>query len=315
MKRFIARVLTFLACTAVVVGMSSFIPNPMLVERNLLGALPDKIQRLTESSSPKMVLIGGSNVSFGMNSELLANHFRQPVHNTALHAGLGLKFMLETCTGKIAEGDTVVVMPEYSQFQEGYEGSRELVAALCDVYPEGRKTLDLKQSLHLFPDFCSYSATKLCQRLRLVQKTSVSRVYTRDSFNQYGDAVLHWDLPQTAFSDFPPKAPNPKLNEEAFIGLREFKEHVDSCGAKFVLLPPSLKAVSFENQKSLIDAITKRLAEQNTEFDAECKRYRMSDLLFFNTPYHLNGSGVEQRTVKVIEDLDRILTVMPETSG
>ncbi|MEL6105906.1 MAG: hypothetical protein AAFU85_07715 [Planctomycetota bacterium] len=312
MKRFCLRVALFFVCAGLVVSASSRLPNPSLLEQNLLGALPEKMKTIGNLSSPKILLVGGSNVSFGMDTERLSKHFGRPAFNTSMHAGLGLKFMMLSCLPSVGNGDVVVVIPEYSQFQGGYGGAQELVAALCDVYPEGRATLSSRQAIRLLPEFISYSALKLCQRLRLVHKPTTARIYARDSFNQYGDAVAHWELEPTAIAESPPVGPRPQLDAEAIEGLLEFRDEVESRGAQLIMLPPCFMASSYENQRHLVEAVDSALAENGIAFDAPCQRYRFERKYFFNTPYHLNKEGVDLRTELVIENLAMVTERSPK---
>lgn len=272
----------------------------------MLGALPQKMATVAEMPSPKILLVGGSNVSFGMDTERLANHFDRPAFNTGLHAGLGLRFMMLSCLPSIHDGDLVVLIPEYSQFQGSYGGSRELVATVCDVYPEGRHTLSFNQKFRLFPEFVSYSLSKLCQRLRLVQNPPTPDVYTRDSFNRLGDAVAHWGLEPTEITDAPIIAPNPWLNKTAIDGVVEFQQAVRSRRATLVILPACFLSSSYENQRHLIEAVDNALTERGIGFDAPCERYRFDREYFFNTPYHLTKEGVDRRTRLVIQDIESI---------
>lgn len=306
MKPFLARIGLFSGCLGLIVLGSSVLPNPSLVEGDLLGALPEKMATIAEMPSPKILLVGGSNISFGMDTEKLSNHFDCPAFNTGLHAGLGLRFMMLSCLPSIHEGDLVVLIPEYSQFQDSYGGSRELVATVSDVYPEGRGTLSLRQKVGLFPEFVSYSLSKLCQRLRLVQKPLTPAVYARDSFNRFGDAVSHWGLPSTAITDAPIVCPNPRLNRTAIQGVVEFRRTVETRGATLVILPPCFLSSSYENQRHLIEAVDEALSKNGIGFDARCERYSFDREYFFNTPYHLTKEGVDSRTRLVIEDIESL---------
>ena len=214
--------------------------------------------------------------------------------------------MMLNCLPSIDEGDLVVLIPEYSQFQDSYGGSRELVATVCDVYPEGRGTLSLRQKAGLFPEFVSYSLSKLCQRLRLVQKLPTPAVYARDSFNEFGDAVSHWGLPPTAITDAPIVGPNPRLNRTAIQGVVAFRRAVESRGGTLLMLPPCFLSSSYDNQRHLIEAVDNALDQSGVGFEVPCERYRFDREHFFNTPYHLTKEGVDQRTQLVIDDIESI---------
>lgn len=307
MTRFCLRILLFTAVMSLVILGGGKLPNRAIMEDNLLGALPDKIQTAGRLDSPKILFVGGSNLSFGLDTQQIARHFRRPAYNMGLHAGLGLKFTMESSLSEIHSGDTVVVVPEYAQFSGGYFGSQELVATLCDVYPQGRATLSFAQSLHLLPQYVCYSARKLCQAMRLISEPSVSVVYKRDSFNAYGDAVAHWGLPPEPIADAPVLNSPPRIDSVAIEGMKRFRQEVRQRGAHFIVLPPGFKSRSYTNQKPLIEATEEALAAAGIPFAVRCSRYQFDDALFYNTPYHLTKQGVDRRTRLVIEDLDRLM--------
>lgn len=306
MKRFLTRVSLFLGLTIIIFIMGASLPNEMVVNESLLGALPDKQSRLDELQSPKIVFVGGSNVSFGMDTQRIAEQFQCDAYNTSLHAGLGLKFMLDSSLPFIQRGDTVVVMPEYAHFVDAFYGNRELAAVVCDVYPEARRSLSIGQTLSLLPEIVSYTADKMWSSVALINRSKPATLYGRESFNAFGDATAHWGKAPEAIVDLPGMNSVPDLDNHAFDALVNYRAAVKEAGGHFVLLPPALKARSFNNQTLLIDAVKESLQTHGIEFDSECTRYRFEDRLFFNTPYHLLKEGVDLRTSRVIEDLERI---------
>jgi len=113
-----------------------------------LYAMIKKHRAAEESASPKIVFIGGSNLPFGLNSERISDETKMPVVDMGLHAGLGLKFMLEEAKPYIRKGDIVILVPEYQQFfGENYYGEETLVYTLVNIYPRGELLVD---PLHRF---------------------------------------------------------------------------------------------------------------------------------------------------------------------
>lgn len=77
------------------------------------AVLIDKHEYANSISSPKIVLIGGSNVAFGINSALLSKRTNLPVVNMALLAPLGIHFILSDAAKYINNGDIVIMSFEY----------------------------------------------------------------------------------------------------------------------------------------------------------------------------------------------------------
>lgn len=65
---------------------------------------------------PAVVLLGGSNVAFGYDSEMLSDSLGMPVVNAGLHASIGLKYIIDDCFPRLRRGDILVLSPEYGHF-------------------------------------------------------------------------------------------------------------------------------------------------------------------------------------------------------
>ncbi len=124
----IAAIIAFLLCQVVIVLV------PPVVQRSsfLAGAI-EKHKLLSTTPSPRLILVGGSNVAFGFDSEYLSRVLKLPVINMALHGGLGLRFALNEVAPYIRKNDLIVVAPEYPQFDDP-NGDLTLLQ-LLSVYP------------------------------------------------------------------------------------------------------------------------------------------------------------------------------------
>jgi len=280
---------------------------------SLLNALTDKHNLLIKANSPKIILLGGSNVSFGINSKLIQEHFNMPVINMGIYAEIGLKYMLSDIRPFVKESDIVVILPEYANFiSDSYYGSRGLIALLFDVYPEGLKYLGLKQWLHLFPYLLNYMAVKvkrlpdfLTKKVFGKKKKKKIGVYSRRSFNKYGDAYIHWTMSHQAIPPIGEIPPSTKLRQETFNDIEEFEKFLTKKKAKLAIFPPCLNINAYKKMKWIIDKIQKALPNRN--FVPE--RYIFEDELCFDSVYHLVKKGVDLRTNRLIEDLENYLKV------
>lgn len=59
---------------------------------NYDAVLIDKVDRLKSINEPKIILVGDSNVAFGMNSKKIEEELGMPVVNLGLHGALGNAF-------------------------------------------------------------------------------------------------------------------------------------------------------------------------------------------------------------------------------
>lgn len=112
MKRFVWLIVLF---ALVQLGVLALLVLLSLPPDNYHAAVLDKERLLKEAPSPRVVLVGGSGLAFGIDSatltEALGGTYR--VVNMGLHAGLGLDFMLNETLDGLRKGDVVVLSPEY----------------------------------------------------------------------------------------------------------------------------------------------------------------------------------------------------------
>jgi len=311
MRGFLFDILKCLVLVLVVISCSLWYVPDVVSGDSLLGALPAKHQLLQKAGPGKMVLVGGSNVSFGLDSKTVSDTFRRPVINMGVHAGLGLEYIVNDVKPYIQAGDVVVVIPEYEQFYtDNFYGEMELVAVLFDVDPAGRKTVDARQWRHLAKYIPTYAARKLKNYVpALFHKKTPPPVdiYHRESFNQFGDAYIHWALPNQDFQPARRNKGDEKVNPAVLRFLSDFRSEVESKGASLLLLPPVIESGSYINQENMVDSVAADLKKKGIPFAAEPAKYKFAADYFFNSYYHLNKRGVDVRTQLLISDLKPLI--------
>ena len=86
---------------------------PAQYDESFLGELGDKCDLLEQTPAPRIVLVGGSSVAFGVDSKLLEQEFPgYTAVNFGLYAALGTQVMLELSKGQFQPGDIVIISPE-----------------------------------------------------------------------------------------------------------------------------------------------------------------------------------------------------------
>lgn len=316
MKEFIKKILAFLFLVVITLSLSLFFVPDIVAQRSLLAAVVDKHGMADAIKTKKIIFIGGSNVSFGLNSEVIQKAFNRPVINMGVHAGMGLKYIACEAKPFIRKGDVVVLVPEYENFYtENFYGEMELVQVLFDVDRSGKQYVDAEQWLHLYKYIPTFAAKKIKNYISsLWHKEPISEVIDvsdRGSFNDFGDAYIHWTLPDQGYMSCRPNTGDEKINQAAISFVSSFKDYVTDLGATFVILPPVIEERSFTNQKKIISGITIELNKKGISFAAQPERYRLPQGLFFNSYYHPNKRGVDLRTSLVVEDLSRIIDKTP----
>lgn len=284
-----------------------FKPPTKAFRKSMFYSVIDKNQLLKETPNPRIIFIGGSNLSFGLNSKIIKDSLGLNPINLGVHASLGLKYMLASSIMYVRENDIIVVSPEYQQFYNRYaDGGIELLATIVDVVPQTVELLDYKQYFRLL----GYIPKLAKSKLNLFEKENndtVVGIYDRRSFNSYGDVYKHWgyhSIKSNPFAEI-----EGKMDQDPFEALIRFKDAVKDRKAKLFIAFPCYQEQSFKNSIREIKEVEQELKECGFNLLSIPERYAMPDSLIFGSPYHLIKMGVDIRTRLLIEDLNKAVHI------
>lgn len=320
MKKLLLKLVVLCALVFATLFVFSLLPSP---QNAYSRAILDKHQRLMETVAPRLVLVGGSNLAFGIDSAMLQNELDILVVNTGLNAGFGLGRMLDDLAPFLQSGDTLVIAPEYSHFTSEWDGkaaawdlvsdTRRYSLLVSDTFiaPEYQRLVDarlasgagavfpVKTTLYGLPSaFLEYVKNKV---LALIPHSPNPRAYTRDGFNEYGDYIKHLGVENQAFKPKPQLEP---LNPQYLARFFQFVAAFTSRGIRVILTYPSYEEVSFYNSVNQIhelDAVI-RVCENLTVISTP-DDYCFPTAFFYDTAYHLNAQGRAVRSEHVLRDL------------
>ncbi len=307
MKNFIKNCLLFFVVISAIIIVGLLLPNNSPV-RSIDYSLIKKHQLLENTKTEKIILTGGSNVLFGFNSKLIAENLNKPVINHAIHAGYGMKYILDDVIPFVKKNDIIVFSPEYSHFLEkGYLGKEPLLFSLTAV-PKNLVKINLSQVLNVasfVPKFSFDRAKSFIYNILKSGniKSKKENIYGEFAINEYGDNSTHWSKTKQNFKayDF-----NLSTNDNAFKYLYKIQQTIEDKQAKLIVVYPSLCNSSYQINETTINQIDEKLKEFNINVIDKPINYIYEDNLHFDTPYHLNGKGVLIRTKQVIEILTHL---------
>jgi hypothetical protein len=291
-----------------------------------MAAIIDKHRLLERTTGKRVLLVGGSNLAFGTDSLKLERELGLPVVNMGLHAGLGLRYMLDEVKPFLSKDDIVIVVPEYEQFgglSEGYvqqhmqvlEASPDRFGNLMDSRRAGiiAKGLPgfLKKKLSWYKNQVSscYSNIRMhgkCQHEHLLD-TIPCPPYARSAYNDKGDVIAHLDMPSPGIAT--QVVSIPKCADKGSIeALRDFYRFCKSKGVNAFFCFPAIPKSKFDNQKAACDALYANLKERMDMpiFDKPDK-YVLPDTCFYDTCYNLTRRGINLRMPMVCADLNRAM--------
>ena len=112
MKKFIVNILIFILLFIVTLMGFTFINIVFVKNQYLLNyqaSILDKIERLKSINEPKIILVGNSNLAFGIDSEKIEQEIGMPVVNLGFHGALGNAFHEDMAKFNIEKGDIVII--------------------------------------------------------------------------------------------------------------------------------------------------------------------------------------------------------------
>lgn len=309
MKKLSLNILLLIIPILLIMIGGSFLPPNKALKNSLFFAHLDKNKLLITTQSPRIVFIGGSNLSFSLDCQKIKDSIHMNPVNTGIDGSFGLKFILRNSLHYIKANDVVIVSPEYHQFcDDAANGNIELLSLIIDISPQ-IKDLDFKQYLNLIQYVPKYASSKIKLTIADYFKsidTSKIGIYDRRSFNSFGDAYIHWTLNQVPF--IPSTSIGGNLNEEIFGFLVKYQEELKNMGAKLYITFPAIQDISYNHDIPKIKKIEAILKEKGFNLLGTPERYIITDSsMIFNTEYHLTKKGVDYRTQLLIEDLKQEL--------
>lgn len=294
------------------------------VDNDYIAAVLEKDRLIRTTPSPKIILVGGSNLAFGINSHMMEDSLHVHVVNMGLYAKLGLRYMLAQVKPYIKKGDIVVVVPEYDQFYGSFaNGDNTLNAAL--LYAPTDRIGDFIKSYSIVDVVLRPRAENARRAFLHAAAAAIGRenqfyppdtnpVYNRHSFNDRGDVISHLgrkgkDPDSIYVRELPPLK---TFNSKSIDDLNSVADQAKKAGARSYFMFPSYMVRAYALSDKDIDSLRARIGKDSRmPFVGTAKDFVFADSLFFDTRFHLTGQGRAIRTVRMIE----ILRVQGERDG
>jgi hypothetical protein len=316
MARFLLRLAGF-AAIQLVIAVVVFCYGAPQSEEHYLSAIHDKRALLASTDGPRIIFVGGSNVAFGVSSEMIGARLQRPAINFGLHAGLGTDCPLRLVEEEIHSGDTVVVSLEYALLASMYDGgSPETVAIMLEHWPEGGRYFGAGSAAGQRNDGNElWIANQWFQRARHAIFEGRNPIYTRSAFNACGDMVAHHGVasPAPGRNCVVPALVDENL-KQTIDRLNRFAVHCAKRRAQAVFSYPAVPVEEYERSRNEIQKLHAALSVQldmpilHLPEDVVYSRDA-----FFDSVYHLTRAGAERRSELLASRLsDSILRIARE---
>ena len=298
------------------VAVISFCVPPVYAD-TFVGELGDKYELLQSTDEPKIVVVGGSSVAFGLDSGMIKEELGMEVVNFGLYANLGTKLMLDLSEANVNEGDVIVLAPEINaQTLSLYFNSETAVQAMDGNFGM-LKSVDSEDYEAIIGSLWRFSADKLGYILSGTAPENTG-AYRKEHFNEYGDNVfdrpynVQKTTPKTVNFNFLVDTGDGITTEyEEFIEyLNAYVDAVSEAGATvYFSFPPINEAALDEsvNEDSIFAFYDNLCSNLHCKVISNLNDYVMDEGYFFDSEFHLNNGGVTVRTVRLIDDIKREL--------
>ena len=285
---------------------------PDTYAETFLGELTYKFQRLKATDEKKIVVVGGSSVAFGLDSEMLSEHLGYEVVNFGLYASLGTKIMLDLSKANINEGDIIILAPELDTQTLSMYFNAETTWQALDSDLSMLPYIGTDNWGDLWGQFPEYFSDVASLALK-GEKISPTGVYRQDSFDEYGDISYAREYNQMSGGYDPSQiiSLSPALFEQEFLDyMNEYIGYAKEKGATvyYTFCPMNEAAIDENTTEESLAEFYKYVAQN---IDCEVISDPSSTILdknyFYDSNFHLNDAGVTVRTAALIEDIYRAM--------
>lgn len=293
MKLFILKTLILGGCLVLLLTIL-YLVIPVK-ENNYLMAYKYKCEALEKTLPPRIIFVGGSNLAFGLDSQRIKDSLNLEVINYGLHAGIGLKYMLDDISSYIKTGDIVIFAPEWHQFYTATYGEGVTFATLIKIADRYKYNyLNANQIINIIKGIPNYIAQNT------LPQPLTEKAYLASNFNKYGDEVKHWQLENNYKSHQTPiKDKFDKKFGKYFIA--KLKKLQTKC--QVYVIPPACCKKAFDTWQPQVKEVTHFLEKEKFPFIINPDSCAYNEEYCYDTDYHLNKKGVDLRTSLVIKAL------------
>ena len=284
------------------VGFS--IPLTDKEKNSLYFANNQKDSLLINTPAPRIIFIGGSNLSFGLNSQIIKDSLKLNPINLGVHANIGLEYMIDNTKRYIKKSDIVILAPEYNNFFGDFMyGDIQLLESVFLTNFLNIFKLSKNQIKKISKYILNYSFSRIFNLLKSIfnsEKKKYDGIYNVSSFNIYGDTDAHWKMNKIEYNSF--KKINTPYNNNTLKKIVEFEKEINKKEANLFVTYPGFQDISYNESINQINKVENELRKTKLKLLGTSIDYKISDSLTFNTPYHLTKIGVDYRTQLFISD-------------
>ncbi|MCQ2771625.1 MAG: hypothetical protein MJ236_07540, partial [Clostridia bacterium] len=260
----------------------------------------------------KIVIIGGSSVPFGVNTDLLGQALGMPVVNFGLYATLGTKLMLDLSKQAINKDDIIVIAPETDPQTYSLFFNSESVWQACDSDFSILKGIAFENTGDMLGGYWKFLGQKIRYSL-LDEHLNPSGVYNQSSFNEFCD--ISYDRPYNVMpldydTSIKIRFDTSIISKEFIDYVNEYVDYATKKGAKvlFSFAPMNEKAIDENTTMEQLEEFTTFIKENfKAELISNPNDYLYRSGYFYDSNFHMNNAGMTLHTRNLANDLAKAL--------
>lgn len=279
---------------------------PETNDYNLASRL--KHHRLASLQSKKIVLIGGSNLAYGIDSLLITRATGCPVVNMGMNGYLGARFMFDEAAPDLQRGDIVVVALEYDNFYKPVDGTPRDQLGVVKANPAILDRLPphlLARIAWAIPYAAQQKVLRLAGDFFAPQPHDpLDDIETVKGFNADGDLISHIGRKWPHRRENGLDASHMPMDSQVVTLFQKFSEQMGERGVHVMISYTPVIRYYYDGHREALDHLGEVIAHTPHIVAPSRPRdfvYDSDD--FFDTVYHLNAQGRPLRTARLVDDL------------
>ncbi|WP_193335460.1 hypothetical protein [Devosia beringensis] len=278
-----------------------------------------KHDRLAALPGHRVVLVGGSNLAFGIDSKAIEATVGCPVVNMGMNGYFGVRFMLNEVKPELRAGDVVVLAFEWDNYFKTVDGASTDLLVVSKSNPRAFAAMTWKQRWDVATAGVSYAARQKALRLigdglsqvdaiirgDINEEDARSLIYTIETFSGFtpeGDLVSHLgvDWPY----DFEQGIVGHSVDPDVIPMIAEFVQAMEARDVRVVMSYTPLMRVFYDQHVPELQAVHQQLsAALQGRLPRPPQDYVFDTDQFFDTVYHLNNEGRQVRSAQLGGDI------------
>lgn len=281
-----------------------------------------KGERLMTLPGNRIVMIGGSNLAFGIDSRLIESLAGCPVANMGMNGYFGVRFMLAEADAGLRRGDVAVIALEYDSFVKSVEGSGADLLMVGKTVPRTVKYMTFRQVASgvtqipfVVRSKMSRVAGEAFQGMYDAALGSsdpdpagpdINAIESLSGFTPEGDLVAHLDVEWQGGHEDGLDLTELPVDPKLFPLIREFSERMNERGVDVVFsYSPVMRRYYIRHQPAIerVHAMARQELEGVAAVPSDPGVFVYEEDSFFDTVYHLGREGREHRSRLVAQDI------------